>query len=317
MRKYVVRRLLILVPTVFLMATGLFFMMYVMPGDVALTMLISEEMAADPKELARLRKDLGLDAPVVVRYGRWLWNTVRGDLGYSHYFRREVHEGLVAKMELTVGLAILAVVVAVAWSIPLGIASAVFRGSWLDQLIRVLSTVNMSMPNFWLGILILLLLVRQLHWIPPILHVRFFEDPVDFITRLVIPSAVIGIAAAGSLTRMTRSMMLEVLGEDYVRTARAKGLHAVQVMVRHALPNALLPVVTMASLLFVGLVDGAVIMERVFNLPGMGQYLITAVEARDATMVLGLVLLIGLFVLLWNLATDLVYGRLDPRIRYD
>jgi peptide/nickel transport system permease protein len=219
------------------------------------------------------------------------------------------------KAEVTILLAAMAVIFGLAVALPLGIISALKRGTWIDQVMRAISAVGLSVPNFWIGIIVLLVLVNWFGWSPPIFQTGFFEDPLNQLKRLVWPAFAIGISFAAIATRMTRSTMLEVLNQDYIRTARAKGLLPTRVIIRHAVANAVLPVLTLSSLLFAGLLGGAVVLEQIFALPGMGQELISAVGSRDTVFVQGAVVVLGLFVMVWNLVIDLLYVWLDPRIR--
>ena len=317
MRGYIIRRLLLIIPTLFLLGTILFMMLQFIPGDVASTLLASEENAASPEAIAELREELGLSDPLYTQYVRWLAKMVQGDLGYSVYFNQSVWEAIKPKIDVTVTLAILGVLVAIVISIPAGIFSALFRGSAFDQAVRAVSAVGMAVPAFWLGIIILLVLARYAGWAPPAQHVDLWEDPVKSLQRFMFPALILGFRSAAVISRMIRSMMLEVLSEDYVRTAWSKGLLPRVVIVRHALRNALLPVVTMLGMLFASLIDGAVVLETVFNLPGIGLHLIESVRGRDAVMVLGMVLLIGVFMMIWILLIDLSYKVLDPRVTYE
>ncbi len=317
MRGYIIRRLLLIIPTLFLLGTILFLMLQFIPGDVASTLLASEENAASPEAIAELREELGLSDPLYTQYVRWLAKMVQGDLGYSVYFNQSVWEAIKPKIDVTVTLAILGVLVAIVISIPAGIFSALFRGSAFDQAVRAVSAVGMAVPAFWLGIIILLVLARYVGWAPPAQHVDLWEDPVKSLQRFMFPALILGFRSAAVISRMIRSMMLEVLSEDYVRTAWSKGLLPRVVIVRHALRNALLPVVTMLGMLFASLIDGAVVLETVFNLPGIGLHLIESVRGRDAVMVLGMVLLIGVFMMIWILLIDLSYKVLDPRVTYE
>jgi peptide/nickel transport system permease protein len=317
MQGYIIRRLLLIIPTLFLLGTILFLMLQFIPGDVASTLLASEENAASPEVIAELREELGLSDPLYVQYMRWLAKMARGDLGYSVYFNQSVWQAIKPKIDVTVTLAILGVVVAIAISIPAGIFSALFRGSAFDQAVRAVSAIGMAVPAFWLGIIILLVLARYVGWAPPAQHVDLWEDPVKSLQRFMFPALILGFRSAAVISRMIRSMMLEVLSEDYVRTAWSKGLLPRVVIVRHALRNALLPVVTMLGMLFASLIDGAVVLETVFNLPGIGLHLIESVRGRDAVMVLGMVLLIGVFMMIWILLIDLSYKVLDPRVTYE
>ena len=317
MQGYIIRRLLLIIPTLFLLGTILFMMLQFIPGDVASTLLASEENAASPEAIAELREELGLSDPLYAQYVRWLAKMVQGDLGYSVYFNQSVWDAIKPKIDVTVTLAILGVLVAIVISIPAGIFSALFRGSAFDQAVRAVSAVGMAVPAFWLGIIILLVLARYVGWAPPAQHVDLWEDPVKSLQRFMFPALILGFRSAAVISRMIRSMMLEVLSEDYVRTAWSKGLLPRVVIMRHALRNALLPVVTMLGMLFASLIDGAVVLETVFNLPGIGLHLIESVRGRDAVMVLGMVLLIGVFMMVWILLIDLSYKVLDPRVTYE
>ena len=317
MRKYILRRLLLLPPTLFFLGTILFFMVQAIPGDVASTLLAGEENAVDPKTMQKFREELGLTDPMIVQYGRWLAQTATGDLGYSYYFSKPVWDQIKPKIETTATLAIFGIILAVVLSLPAGVLSALYRGSLFDQIVRTISAAGMAVPAFWLGIIILLILSRIIGWMPPVIHSSIFDNPVDAFYRYLFPSLILGFRSAAVISRMVRSMMLEVLSEDYVRTAWAKGLQPRTVIVGHALRNALLPVVTMLGMLFATLIDGAVVLETVFNLPGIGLLMVDSVIARDASMVLGLVLSIGIFMMIWILLIDLSYKVLDPRVEYD
>jgi peptide/nickel transport system permease protein len=317
MQQYILRRLLLLPPTLFFLGTILFFMVQGIPGDVASSLLAGEENAVDPITMQKFREDLGLTDPIIVQYGRWLTQTVTGDLGYSYYFSKPVWETIKPKIETTITLAVFGVVIAILLALPVGVLSALYRGSLFDQIVRTVSAAGMAIPAFWLGILILLILSRIVGWMPPVIHSSIFDNPVDAFYRYLFPSLILGFRSAAVVSRMVRSMMLEVLSEDYVRTAWAKGLQPRSVIIGHALRNALLPVVTMLGMLFATLIDGAVVLETVFNLPGIGLLMVDSVIARDASMILGLVLSIGIFMMIWILLIDLSYKVLDPRVEYD
>lgn len=317
MRQYILRRLLLLPPTLLLLGTILFFMVQSIPGDVASALLAGEENAVDPKTLEKFREDLGLTEPLIVQYGKWLAQTATGDLGYSYYFSKPVWEVIKPKIETTLTLAIFGVLIAIVLALPAGVFSALFRGSWFDQFVRTISAAGMAVPAFWLGIIILLILSRIFGWMAPVIHSSIFDNPIEAFQRYLFPSLILGFRSAAVISRMVRSMMLEVLSEDYVRTAWAKGLQPRSVIIGHALRNALLPVVTMLGMLFASLIDGAVVLETVFNLPGIGLLMVDSVIARDPGMVLGLVLSIGVFMMIWILLIDLSYKVLDPRVEYD
>ena len=317
MRQYILRRLLLLPPTLLLLGTILFFMVQSIPGDVASALLAGEENAVDPKTLEKFREDLGLTEPLIVQYGKWLAQTATGDLGYSYYFSKPVWEVIKPKIETTLTLAIFGVLIAIVLALPAGVFSALFRGSWFDQFVRTISAAGMAVPAFWLGIIILLILSRIFGWMAPVIHSSIFDNPIEAFQRYLFPSLILGFRSAAVISRMVRSMMLEVLSEDYVRTAWAKGLQPRSVIIGHALRNALLPVVTMLGMLFASLIDGAVVLETVFNLPGIGLLMVDSVIARDPGLVLGLVLSIGIFMMIWILLIDLSYKVLDPRVEYD
>ena len=317
MRQYILRRLLLLPPTLLLLGTILFFMVQSIPGDVASALLAGEENAVDPKTLEKFREDLGLTEPLIVQYGKWLAQTATGDLGYSYYFSKPVWEVIKPKIETTLTLAIFGVLIAIVLALPAGVFSALFRGSWFDQFVRTISAAGMAVPAFWLGIIILLILSRIFGWMAPVIHSSIFDNPIEAFQRYLFQSLILGFRSAAVISRMVRSMMLEVLSEDYVRTAWAKGLQPRSVIIGHSLRNALLPVVTMLGMLFASLIDGAVVLETVFNLPGIGLLMVDSVIARDPGMVLGLVLSIGIFMMIWILLIDLSYKVLDPRVEYD
>ena len=317
MTGYISRRLLLIIPTLFLLGTLLFFMLQFIPGDVASTLLSGEETAASPEAIAKLRQELGLSDPLYVQYVRWLGQMVQGNLGYSAYFNQSVWDAIRPKIDVTVTLALLGVIVAIVVAVPAGVFSALFRGSLLDQGVRAVSAIGMAVPAFWLGILILLVFSRVIGWAPPAQHSDLIDDPFAALQRFMFPALILGFRSAAVISRMIRSMMLEVLNEDYVRTAWSKGLLPRVVIVKHALRNALLPVVTMLGMLFASLLDGAVVLETVFNLPGIGLHLIESVRGRDAAMVLGMVLMIGVFMMVWILLIDLSYKVLDPRVTYE
>lgn len=312
-----VRRLFLIIPTLFLLGTFLFFMLRVLPGDVVHGLIAAGGGAAvSEEEMQRVRKDLGLLDPLYRQYSRWLWNTLQGDLGQSVRAQSPVRKLLLAKVQVTAALAVMAMTISLAVALPLGIVSAVWRGSWIDQGIRTFTAAGLAMPTFWVGIVILLVLLRVLHWSPPIQFYSFFDNPEANLGILFIPALILGYRSAALITRLVRSMMLEVLNEDYIRTARSKGLLPWTVIVRHALPNASLPVITLAALNFSAIVEGAVVIEVIFNLPGLGSMMQQAVFTRDYDLVLGVAMGLAVFTLVWILFIDLLYAWLDPRIRY-
>ncbi len=315
MGAYIVRRLLLLIPNVFILATLTFLLVRVAPGDVAIALTSDDGQVLSQEALERTREELGLNDPLYVQYGRWMADMLRGDLGFSPLKRRDVAEILAEKAEITFMMALMAVFIGVLFALPLGIISALKRGTLIDNTLRIVSAAGVSMPNFWTGILILLMLVGWFRWSPPIFQTSFLEDPINQLQRLIWPALALGFSFAATAMRLTRSTMLEVLNQDYVRTARAKGLLPRRVIIRHAVANAILPILTLSSLLFGALLGGAVVLERLYALPGMGHELVEAISNRDTIFVQGAVVVLGLIVMLWNLLIDLLYVWLDPRIR--
>lgn len=298
------RRLLLLVPTVLGVLTLVFFLVHLIPGDPVELMLGETAARAD---LAQLRADLGLDRPLGEQYARFLGGLAHGDLGRSFFYRKPVAAVIGGALPSTALLALAALVVALLIALPIGILAAVHRDRLTDRLAMIGSLLGVSMPNFWLGPLLIILFSFRLGWLP----VSGREGPAS----LVLPALTLGFALAAILARMTRASMLDVLGEDYLRTARAKGVSERVVILRHALRNALLPVVTIVGLQFGALLSGAVITENVFAWPGVGTLLIQAITARDYPLVQGCVLVISLSYVLVNFLTDVLYSLIDPRVR--
>jgi peptide/nickel transport system permease protein len=298
------RRLALLVPTVLGVLTLVFFLVHLIPGDPVELMLGETASRAD---LAQLRADLGLDRPVGEQYARFLGGLARGDLGRSFFYRKPVAAVIAGALPATALLAAAAMAVALLIALPAGILAAVRRDRFADRATMLASLVGVSMPNFWLGPLLIILFSFRLGWLP--------VSGREGAASLVLPAATLGFALAAILSRMTRSSMLDVLGEDYLRTARAKGVRERVVVVRHALRNALLPVVTIVGLQFGVLLSGAVVTENVFAWPGVGTVLIQAITARDYPLVQGCVLVISLVYVAVNFLTDALYAVIDPRVR--
>lgn len=317
MRDYIIRRVLLLIPNLFILATLTFFLARVLPGDVALGLATVDGNIIDQETVKVIRERLGLNEPLAVQYSRWMLQLLSGDLGHSDVSDLSVATVVAETAEVTFLLAILSVFIGTVIALPLGILSAMMRGRWPDQVVRSFSAIFLALPNFWVGILLLLALVTWFSWSPPIFQETFLDAPVEQFQRLILPSVAIGASFAAVATRLTRSTMLEVLNQDYIRTARAKGLFPNRVIVRHALPNAVLPVITLSALLFAGLLNGAVVLERIFALPGMGVEIVRATSERDFQLLQGLVLVLGAFVMIWMLLIDLVYVALDKRIQLE
>ena len=310
---YILRRLLAMVPVMILVSLIVFSLIHLTPGDPAISMLGEE---ATPQAVAALRTKLGLDQPIPVQYVKWLGSVLRGDLGRSIRSNQPVGEAIRERLPVTVELAILAMLISLAIAIPAGIIAAMRRNSLLDASTTVVALLGVSLPNFFLAILLVLLFGLKLGWLPPFGYKPITEDLTGNLKLMVLPAITLGTALAAIVTRMMRSSLLEVLDQDYIRTARAKGLRESQMIRFHALKNALMPVVTIVGLQIGGLLGGAIITETIFALPGIGRLLVDSIFQRDFPLVQGVVLFVSLAFLFSNFAVDLVYAYLDPRIRY-
>jgi peptide/nickel transport system permease protein len=313
MTQYLVRRVLGIVPVLFGISIVVFVLIHLIPGDVAQILLGTQ---ATDEQLATLRRTFGLDRPLPVQYLDWLSHIVRGDFGVSFRTDRPVLPDLVSRFGVTLQLTFMSMVIALLFGIPLGVASAANRGRGSDVATRVLGLLGLSVPNFWLGTLLILFVSLELHWLPPVGFVSLLDNPWLGFQTLILPALALGTAVAAFIMRMVRSSLLEVLGQDYIRTARAKGLRDYSVLYRHALKNAFIPVLTVIGIQIGYLLGGAVIIESIFSLPGLGRFLLDSVSNRDYAIVQGGVLFIALVFSLVNLSVDLIYGWLDPRIRY-
>ena len=317
MGTYLAKRVLLIVPTLLGVAAVVFLVMRVIPGDVALLILGGDSSGhIDKAQLAAMHHQLGLDQPLIVQFGSWLWGVLRFDFGTSLWTGRPVIEELLGRLPLSLELAFLATLVSVAIAIPLGILAAARQDTWVDYVIRLVSIGGLAIPSFWIGILIILMLVIYFGWGPPLEFTLPWVDPWANIQQLFWPVVTVGYRYAAVTTRMTRSTMLEVLRDDYIRTAWAKGLMERAVLIRHALKNAMLPVITLVGTEFAFLIGGLVVTETVFTLNGVGRFVVDAVAHRDYPVVQALVFLIALGFVVVNLLIDLTYAWLDPRIRY-
>lgn len=318
MRTYILRRLLLAVPTLFGVTVLIFLAMRVIPGD-PLAMIQATEGATivlTAEELAAARASLGLDQPYHVQYLDWMGQVMRGDLGESFWRGDKVRDLVLRRGPITLEIAVLTLVVAWAIGIPIGIVSAIQQRSWLDYVTRLGVILFLAVPSFWLAMLVITGSVLAFSWRPPLELVQLFEDPGRHIQTVAGPILVLGIGLAAVIARFTRSAMLEVLQDDYVRTARSKGLADRTVHLRHALRNALLPIITVSGLAFGGLLGGSVAVERAFGVPGLGAALVLALNERDWMVIQNLVLLYGVVFVVVNLVVDISYGLVDPRIRY-
>ena len=302
------------------MATILVFTLFwIVPGDPALTILAGGEGdsgAVSPEQLQQLRKTLGLDRPLHVQYASWLANVLRGDLGTSLWYKTPVWSQLKDRFLVTMELAVMAIVLAIGAAVPLGVISAVKQDTGLDYLSRIFSSIGIALPTFWFGILIVYAFATFFEWLPPLGYATLWDDPLLNLQQLILPALTLAFNDLAFMARVTRSSMLEVMREDYLRTARAKGLVELRVIGRHALKNALLPVLTVSGYQFARLLGGVIIVESIFVVPGMGTLLIDSIIHRDFIVLQAIVLLIAAVVLILNLMVDLSYGVLDPRVRY-
>ena len=312
---YIVRRLLLVIPTLIGVAVAVFFLIRVMPGDVVVVKLRADGAAISEETIQAERKRLGLDKPLYVQFVDYMVGLTRFDLGKSLWTGEPVTKEIAIRMPVSFQIAVMAGIIAVLIAIPLGTISALYRDSWVDHVVRVVAVSGLAIPSFWLGMLIILALLSLFNWLPKIGYVPFWQDPIGNLAVTIWPAASVGYRYAAVATRMMRSSLLEVMREDYIRTARAKGVWTRLIMSRHALRNALLPVVTVIGLEFAFLIGGLVVTEQVFNLNGIGKLFVDATARGDFNLIQGLVLLIATIFIFVNLLVDLLYGWLDPRIR--
>ncbi len=306
-------RLAQIVPTLILVSILVFCLQQLMPGDPAL--VLAGEERGDPRVLAQIRTELWLDRPLPVQYLHWIGNLMRGDLGFSWRTRQPVSQLIAQKLPVTAQLGSMAFAIAVLIGVPAGIVAAVKRNGPWDYIANAIGLAGLSMPNFWLGIMLILLISVHLGWLPPSGYVPLTEDVGRSLATTIMPAFVLGNAIAAILMRHTRSSMLSVLDQDYVRTARAKGLSRMRVILRHALRNALIPVVTLGALELGTLLSGAVLTEQVFSIPGFGKMVVDAVFNRDYPVVQGVVLVTAVLFVMLNLLADILYVLINPRLR--
>jgi peptide/nickel transport system permease protein len=315
MHRYILRRLLLMLPTLLGVAVIVFLLMRVIPGDIV-EMRFAEGRFVDQALLEKERARLGLDRPVWAQFVGWLWGIVRLDFGLSMWSGGPISREIAIRLQLSLQLAIMATTVAVLLAIPLGTLAALRQDTWIDYAVRVFSIAGLATPSFWLGILMFLCFLIFFKWIPPMVFTPFWKDPWQNLSQMIWPALAVGYRYSAVAARMTRSAMLEVLREDYIRTARAKGLWESLIVKRHALKNAMLPVLTVVGLEFAFLIGGLVVTEQVFNLNGLGLLFVQSVARRDYTLVQALVLLVAFVYIVVNFCVDLLYAWLDPRIRY-
>ena len=316
MFRYLLPRLVTALLTLFGTSVLVFVLLRLVPGDIV-DIIFSSAGFVNPADQAAIARELGVDQPIAVQYARWIKDVAKGDLGKSYRYDVPAWQVVKPRIPVTVELAILAILVAVLIGVFTGVVSAARQDGALDYALRILSLAGLSMPSFWLGMMVILLLVSWTGWIPAMVYVPPWEDLRAHLMQFLFPALVVGYRGSALIMRITRSSMLEVLGEDYIRTARAKGLHEWPVVFGHALTNAMLPIITVIGFEFVFMIGGLVVTETVFNLPGVARYLVDAILWRDYPVVQNLVMFIALVVVAVNLVVDLLYGYLDPRIRYE
>ena len=316
MLRYTLNRILLMIPTLIGVAVLVFFMLRVIPGDVVEVKLRGDGGNVSQEMIDMERTRLGLDKPLLYQFKDWMVGLVTLDLGKSMWTDRPVTEEIALRLELSLQVAIMASVIAVLLAIPLGTTAALMRGTWVDYAVRIITIGGLSIPSFWFGMLIMITLLYLFNWLPPITFTPIYVDPIANLSQLIWPALAVGYRYCAVVARMIRSSLLEVLNEDYIRTARAKGVFEKIIISRHALRNALLPAITVIGIEFAFLIGGLVVTEQVFNLNGIGKLLVEAITRRDYTLTQALVMLVPTFFLVVNFFVDIAYGAIDPRIRY-
>ena len=318
MRTYIIRRVLLLIPTLLILSIIVFLTVRLLPGDVIDAMLTDLQYSAGDMDRERLERMLGLDVPVPIQYARWIGRLLlQGTLGESLLRGHlTVEEKIIARLSVTLQLGLVAILIGLVIALPVGIYSAVRQDTATDYLGRTIAIIGLATPNFWLALMVMIFPSIWWGWSPPMFVIPFTEDPLGSLGVFVIPGLILGTYYSAATMRMTRTMMLEVLRQDYIRTAWSKGLKERLIVIRHAIKNALIPVVSLIGLQLPVLVGGSVIIENIFNLPGLGQLMVNSLSNRDYPVVSGINLFFGAFIVFNNLFIDLLYAYLDPRIRY-
>jgi peptide/nickel transport system permease protein len=316
---YIIKRAFLFVPTLFLVATLVFTVLRLVPGDPAVMMLTGgpqTEQAFTEEDLQKLRAKLGTDKPIIVQYGKWISRMLVLDFGTSYFYDQPVLNDLKKRFPITLELTVIALLMAGAVAIPLGVMSAIKQDSWPDYIGRIITIGGIAVPNFWIGILLVFALANVFGWLPPLGYEDFWNSPLENLQQLAFPALALAFTHMAFVARVTRSAALEVAREDYIRTARAKGLGETVVVWRHALRNTMLPVVTLSGVLFGFMLGGSVVLEQAFNVPGLGRAMVEAFIDIDYIVIQNLVLLYGVVFVVINLLIDVSYAWLDPRIRY-
>jgi peptide/nickel transport system permease protein len=313
---YLFQRLLLFLPTLMLASFLAFGIMRILPGDPAIAMLGGADGNFTQEDLEAVREKLGTNRPLIVQYGDWIGGMFRGDFSDSFFFRVPVSQLMKDRFPTSVELAMMALLISNVVAIPLGVLSALKPDSFVDRMATIFTIAGVALPTFWVGILMLFVLVNYFEWAPALNYAGFFENPGRNLSQLIFPAMALGYFNTAFVARLTRSSMLDVMREDYIRTARSKGLSELLVVGRHALKNAFLPIITVIGFQLARLFGGAVVIEKIFNVPGVGTLLVDSVLIRDYPVVQAIILLIALVVLLLNLVVDMLYAWLNPRIRY-
>lgn len=316
MRRFIARRVLLMIPTLFAVAVLVFVLVRIVPGDIVELRLVSGGSFVTKGVIEAERARLGLNKPIRDQFFQWIVGIGRLNLGISMWTGAPISEEIAIRLPLSLQLAVMASIIAVALAVPLGILAALRRGTWADYAVQIFSVAGLATPSFWLGILLMLFLLTYFHWLPPLTFTPLWRDPKANLVQLIWPALAVGYRYSAVTTRMTRSALLEVLREDYIRTAWSKGLAERAVAFRHALRNALIPVITVIGLEFAFLFGGLVVTEQVFNLNGIGRLFVDAVTRRDYTLIQGLLLLVAFVYVAVNFVNDLLFAWLDPRITY-
>ena len=317
MTTYILRRIVHLLPVLLLVSAIVFFVFHVIPGDAAVLMLYTGGDKIDLDALAELRRTMGLDQPLYIQYLAWLGNALRGDLGVSYINQQPVLSLVLEKLPASLELALAGMLLGLFISVPVGILSALKRGSWLDQIARLLALLGFCMPRYWLAVLLIMVLAVNVGWFPAAGYVSLLEDPAENLRYLALPVLSVAVTIAATQMRFLRSSLLDVVGQEYIRTAQAKGLTYRLVIARHALKNALIPFVTVVGLGLGYTLGGMVIIEQIFSWPGIGWLMVQSIAQRDYAVVQGVVMVITVGFVLINLVVDITYAFLDPRIRYN
>jgi peptide/nickel transport system permease protein len=316
MGHYLVKRLIWFIPVLWITLSLLFFLLQIVPGD-PIRAAFGDQRALSEEQIQTLRTQLGLDKPLAVRYVKWLWDAARLDLGISFYTAATVKEQLGARIPITAGLVVLSILIVIFLSVPCGVLAGFYHDKWPDWMLRIVSTLFISLPHFWIAVMAIMALLLLRGSALSIEYFNVFTQPYEAVKQLILPAFIMALRPFGVGTRMIRSALIEILQEDFIRTARAKGLTETVITRRHALPNAFVPVITFYGLESIVLIGAAVVIERIFGLPGIGSLVVQAASSRDLYVLQGSILVLLLFALFINLAVDLLYAVLDPRVKYE